>query len=103
MCFSFLRYRRPPEQNRTDNPVPYTTLFRSTVRPRGEAVEILLVAGRGQSGQGPAVEGAGQRDDPPALRMAVGAMVLAAQLDAALDRLDPGIADRKSTRLNSSH
>src|SRR3546814_11361235 len=32
-CFFFLMIRRPPRSTRTDTLFPYTTLFRSAVRP----------------------------------------------------------------------
>src|SRR3546814_5725262 len=35
-CFFFLMIRRPPRSTRTDTLFPYTTLFRSAIRPRRE-------------------------------------------------------------------
>src|SRR3546814_8256065 len=37
MCFFFLMIRRPPRSTRTDTLFPYTTLFRSSERPRQSA------------------------------------------------------------------
>src|SRR3546814_4103940 len=59
LLFFFLMIRRPPRSTRTDTLFPYTTLFRSRVRPR------LLAGGRFQL-LGP------QRDHPrEALRRAL--------------------------------
>src|SRR3546814_5459708 len=37
MCFFFLMLRRPPRSTRTDTLFPYTTLFRSSTRPRARS------------------------------------------------------------------
>src|SRR3546814_15784614 len=96
--FFFLMIRRPPRSTRTDTLFPYTTLFRSTcwrarertARPRrvnrdstGRVVALLVAAGRGaRSGL----------NGPKQYHRIGGRAVLA-----------HAIADRKSTRLNSSH
>src|SRR3546814_16468965 len=97
LIFLFLMIRRPPRSTRTDTLLPYTTLFRScgrarerTARPRrvnrdstGRVVALLVAAGRGaRSGL----------NGPKQYHRIGGRAVLA-----------HAIADRKSTRLNSSH
>src|SRR3546814_11575223 len=79
-CIYFLLIRRPPRSTRTDTLFPYTTLFRSAPIP----------AGRARSAEGFRL-GIGFRRTrrPPPL--------------PAADRPDVPAADRKSTRLNSSH
>src|SRR3546814_13938784 len=93
VCVFFLMIRRPPRSTRTDTLFPYTTLFRS----EGD-VDVVGVALRGR------------RED--------GLRQLVALLQPRRERLTvhgagprvllPGrprqvAADRKSTRLNSSH
>ena len=58
---------------------------------RAEAVEIFLVAGRGQRRQRAAVEGALEGDDAEPLGLAAGGLIFARHLDRALDRLGAGI------------
>src|SRR3546814_4420139 len=105
LIFFFLMIRRPPRSTRTDTLLPYTTLVRSPVReagatalgrdhgrvvvprdlqrqPAGRRGRHAVVEGR-PSGFLPAAGGAGGSRG----RAAVAA----------------GPADRKSTRLNSSH
>src|SRR3546814_13099339 len=100
--------RRPPRSTRTDNPFPYTTLFRSHVPRAGDD------------------EGEGFDDEhkPSVLRVVGGhdALDFDPAIAARMRRLRPGqglrlvdedgqetaarvawIRDRKSTRLNSSH
>src|SRR5438477_6610410 len=75
----FVLTRRPPSSTL----FPYTTLFRSVSPRRGPAE-----AGRRERKQcGSFIEGG-------VLRAAVG---------SGSPRTDPGVRDRKSTRLNSSH
>src|SRR3546814_12114611 len=81
ICFSyafffFLMIRRPPRSTRTDTLFPYTTLFRS--HGLDERPEILV-------GDRPLV------------------LVEAAAVEAIGHGLVLQVADRKSTRLNSSH
>src|SRR3546814_19087683 len=74
LFFFFLMIRRPPRSTRTDTLFPYTTLFRSA-----EQHERVVLRGC----------------EPPALPELRG---------FAVDRIDhQRLADRKSTRLNSSH
>src|SRR3546814_14462461 len=77
VCFFFLMIRRPPRSTRTDTLFPYTTLFRSWRR--------WACSGSGQGGR---QIGHGQDD-------VVGRM--------GAQRVHVVVADRKSTRLNSSH
>src|SRR3546814_16341582 len=71
----FLMIRRPPRSTRTDTRFPYTTLFLS--HPGEEILQPRIVAEH-------------RRDVAQAVRTAVDADI-------------PRPADRKSTRLNSSH
>src|SRR3546814_7793004 len=41
VIFFFLMIRRPPRSTRTDTPFPYTTLFRSIVRPAPSALDAV--------------------------------------------------------------
>src|SRR5690242_21964991 len=76
--FFFLMIRRPPRSTL----FPYTTLFRSTFAPRH-------IGPRG--------------DDVAAMLKEVGASSLDALIDEAIPASIRLKADRKSTRLNSSH
>src|SRR3546814_8645537 len=100
--------RRPPRSTRTDTLFPYTTLFRSQRTERREAVVARCEAVVPEVGKVRRIE------ERLALRIPAhagrDAPVLAeGLLPARLDgmRLDlpvvPVVADRKSTRLNSSH
>src|SRR3546814_15864672 len=97
--------RPPPRSTRTDTLFPYTTLFRSSYRgfvhgspllrrPLHIAVprlrQLLLQDPPGDHG---AQDLGGAAADGEHAHVA----------HHALDRVVPGIADRKSTRLNSSH
>src|SRR3546814_14854096 len=118
--------RRPPRSTRTDTPFPYTTLFRSGLWAGGAwwslavaatAVEagrdesillggrwllVLVVAGYGQILWGslayvvPMLRGGGHE------RLGEGFAVTRSWLGLGAANA-AGIADRKSTRLNSSH
>src|SRR3546814_15502081 len=91
--FFFLMLRRPSRSTRTDTLFPYTTLFRSLVRPgsplRLQPPMAVLPGNGGEAGAGRVRQ----------------------RLEPAVDRLfrvggvPPGHdgQDRKSTRLNSSH
>src|SRR3546814_7769935 len=119
--FFFLMIRRPPRSTRTDTLFPYTTLFRSALpgrvprRKRGagplarrhpqlrlaapRALPLAALACRGGA-RGAEIFGSGagalpRRDDPARARAVRGFGREAALSLAA--------ADRKSTRLNSSH
>src|SRR3546814_20806855 len=79
LMFFFLMIRRPPRSTRTDTLFPYTTLFRSSVRPSfspaGQKYKPNLPHPRAKT------RGSFERSENPA----------------------PSQSDRKSTRLNSSH
>src|SRR3546814_3951550 len=107
--------RRPPRSKRTDTLFPYSTLFRSALVDHPVVVEHLrevLVAAVADQGDDPlrrllltAVaqrggdQGAGRRSGEDAFALK--------QLARRQHRLPVGnlvgLADRKSTRLNSSH
>src|SRR3546814_15358642 len=82
----FVMIRRPPRSTRTDTLFPYTTLFRSGRWSKGEQVTIRrwVVATLGSVGLG----------------AAAGVAPAAAHPHVWIDMHS---ADRKSTRLNSSH
>src|SRR3546814_21128293 len=92
--FFFLMIRRPPRSTRTDTLFPYTTLFRSLrlqvialhARPDAANVETanLRIAQEESVGQANLVD-----------------QFVRSVATVALKAVD--IADRKSTRLNSSH
>src|SRR3546814_19424469 len=92
--FFFLMIRRPPRSTRTDTLFPYTTLFRSAHL----VLEVVL------------------QDEPPVVLHATHELLELeaheAAVDAELDDVELDLlsdsphhlrADRKSTRLNSSH
>src|SRR3546814_12042294 len=81
LCFFFLMIRRPPRSTRTDTLFPYTTLFRSG--DMRNWTPLLLRCGDG----GGLVQVVHGRDPRAAPR----------------PHAAGGAADRKSTRLNSSH
>src|SRR3546814_17410749 len=82
LLFFFLKIRRPPRSTRTDTLFPYTTLVRSNRWPIAEQLDAVADFGVGEYVH-------------PVIRHAK------ATQDA--DRLGREAADRKSTRLNSSH
>src|SRR3546814_7279671 len=99
--------RRPPRSTRTDTLFPYTTLFRSD-RERSRDLEIdaeafvrrrLAEFGMREfvAQRQHAAVGIGDR-----LRPLARAPVEIAEIGGA-ERIDRAVADRKSTRLNSSH
>src|SRR3546814_16353807 len=98
--------RRPPRSTRTDTLLPYATLFRSS---DGDAVEALQEIDMEEGAAELAVGDALEPDVLLALRHLADAVVLDPAQGLAGDlarrvllaRLDE--ADRKSTRLNSSH
>src|SRR2546427_7970800 len=73
--FFFLMIRRPPRSTL----FPYTTLFRSLAA--GEVLDLLLLIGTGE----------------------IEAPDIGPRIDFELAERDGVLADRKSTRLNSSH
>src|SRR3546814_15955750 len=88
--FVFLMNRRPPRSTRTDTLFPYTTLFRSRPREIDDEIGDLL-----------------RRADPPD-RLArderrTRRLVIALSRQPLVERGRLDRADRKSTRLNSSH
>src|SRR3546814_19587388 len=93
--FCFLMIRRPPRSTRTDTLFPYTTLFRSRAgfrEPGMSRKDILLVEDN--------------PDDVELTRIAFAEANVANRLEVVGDgaqALDYLFADRKSTRLNSSH
>src|SRR3546814_13262084 len=101
MCVSyvfFLMSRPPPGSTRTDTLFPYTTLFRS---------EVFLVTDGGLHHHLAASGNFGQvirRNFPVAIanRMAEPSQEKASVVGCLCTPLDL-LADRKSTRLNSSH
>src|SRR3546814_20617792 len=110
--------RRPPISTRTATLFPYPTLFRARAGclddgvVRGERLELVLRGAEGKLGEpgdlggeglGEAVDGVQAGADG---RAALGKLQQA--LGGGLQSFDAvgdlgGIADRKSTRLNSSH
>src|SRR3546814_4976225 len=108
--FFFLMIRRPPRSTRTDTLFPYTTLFRSDAsRPADDAGGRRLLfdmgpgrpggvfAGGWTGGHADAVSGAGAGRSAGLRSRGAGGR------RAAVLRLEGPSADRKSTRLNSSH
>src|SRR3546814_13781029 len=90
--FFFLMIRRPPRSTRTDTLFPYTTLFRShpsRLLSRRGGPDDPGGAGHGGQADGMAPSHGVSADHVDLRRRAAGAVGLG--------------ADRKSTRLNSSH
>src|SRR3546814_21170315 len=87
--FFSLMIRRPPRSTRTDTLLPFTTLFRSCRL----GLELLAVAHRELCGLRRVV-------GVPAPQLRRGRNILGPQVDPGLILAH---ADRKSTRLNSSH
>src|SRR3712207_8855546 len=83
--FFFLMIRRPPRSTL----FPYTTLFRSQCRPGGRSVREYSV---------PATVRVAEEEN-----LATAVFTNAAQHPEAVALRRPGVEDRKSTRLNSSH
>src|SRR3712207_7913448 len=79
VIFFFLMIRRPPRSTL----FPYTTLFRSPGRPRGDRITSPITVVHPRRVQVPVGQGSGRQKAPRLGR--------------------PGALDRKSTRLNSSH
>src|SRR3546814_15230359 len=109
--------RRPPRSTRTDTLFPYTTLFRSEFSEQEQFVNEIVGPATGQefSGAGKeAIENAaiefiatlvekkrnGEVLPPLYDKIAGGAMKVEEKVE---QNVKASIADRKSTRLNSSH
>src|SRR3546814_15268970 len=88
--FFFLMIPRPPRSTRTDTLFPYTTLFRSVVKPHDVGHgQVRLILGMGDQAVG---------FDPGAKEACKQACFGSLEDVGQLFELD-----RKSTRLNSSH
>src|SRR3546814_12194440 len=98
--FFYLMIRRPPTSTRTYTPFPYTTLFRSLARDARQQRD------RPGPGHRPRrhPQNAATRTRIPRTRRAVTATGASHRTVATAPPIEtrPG-ADRKSTRLNSSH
>src|SRR5690606_42082020 len=84
-------------------PFPYTTLFRSDPRPRERARAErsgILDIGLDEQRLTPRVQ---RGSEPRQFARVDGSIAVHADLDALAAAEQRGIADRKSTRLNSSH
>src|SRR3546814_11822778 len=97
--------RLPPRSTRTATPFPYTTLFRSLA---SEATGLLELIARNTDGASKDPEllllaGASHlmQNDLARARDAIGSRILDGDAESELWRA--ALADRKSTRLNSSH
>src|SRR3546814_7268257 len=124
--FFFLMIRRPPRSTRTDTLFPYTTLFRSLITPMypdgsldfdslrklidwhvAEGTDALVVVGT--SGESPTVDVDEHAQiikvsvEHAAGRVPVIAGVGGNSTQEAIELSRHAKADRKSTRLNSSH
>src|SRR3546814_10225002 len=103
--------RRPPRSTRTDTLFPYTTLFRSLVLQRApQPLDKDVVEKAAAPIHRDAHAGLLQALRPGpggelAARVGVEDFWATIALDRLVQRLDaePGVHDRKSTRLNSSH
>src|SRR3546814_13436769 len=99
LCIFFLIIPRPPRATRTDTRFPYTTLFRSDLEHAGVLADPLQVERLQLLGGKPVAVFAVQAEH------ARGAYEQRA--DRGVGRADRAVviaeADRKSTRLNSSH
>src|SRR3546814_14406244 len=90
ICFFFLMIRRTPRSTRTDTLFPYTTLFRSMCK----TVAIY----RSMNGYSEfRIGGTGARAAQPVRGLDL------AQVPFGMRSAGQNFADRKSTRLNSSH
>src|SRR3546814_15391383 len=90
LCFFFLMIRRPPRYTRTDTLFPYTTLFRSI----GGARRTIVL----QENRAVEIDDRAILAEQECRRHRERAAEHIADHDVA-----PQCADRKSTRLNSSH
>src|SRR3546814_13924066 len=96
----FLMIRRTPRSTRTDTLFPYTTLFRSPAFAGTHGIQaISLTFFFCRDGQYIARCEALQRERGGE----GGERCVVVREDVPAQRGDPGLQDRKSTRLNSSH
>src|SRR3546814_3729847 len=105
----FLIVRRPPRSTRTDTLLPYTTLFRAE-RGISDAMGIALLASVGPLQIAGRIGLMLYRGTMPARLLGrsltaalVAAILLLYVAGANIWMIAAGVADRKSTRLNSSH
>src|SRR3546814_18624954 len=94
---------RPPRSTRTDTLFPYTTLFRSHVRTAGAAADG---ATRAALAAEPGRTAAGRPARPDHRRVCPGRNAVRKRNRTRVELAPPesgDLADRKSTRLNSSH
>src|SRR3546814_19098735 len=96
--FFFWMIRRPARSTRTDTPLPYTTLLRSA-RARPVAAGVV----RRQFGRDVDRFRADRDADHPPVTGGNSATSPASPIGASAPTIAPSTADRKSTRLNSSH
>src|SRR3546814_17283691 len=104
--------RRPPRSTRTDTLFPYTTLFRSigTLVERTTRFTMLIHLPREdgygvipRTKNGPALAGHGAITMKNALAASMATLPTQLRRSLTWDRGKELSADRKSTRLNSSH
>src|SRR3546814_14442363 len=111
--------RRPPSSTRADTLFPYATLFRSRAAPGGAGNAVVVGKARIQRGRGqrvmPVIAQPARGRELETAPMRVGGIGVDTAattarghhqlvLGAAVERGQrPGVIDRKSTRLNSSH
>src|SRR3546814_13910154 len=96
--------RRPPRSTRTDTLFPYTTLFRSEeAEERGEVQGVVGAADHERGVLVRALAVAGDVAGGAGVGHAREADHLLGEADRQFLAGFPGNADRKSTRLNSSH
>src|SRR3546814_2303539 len=97
--------RRPPRSTRTDTLFPYTTIFRSRLQIRqmpGLTIGIVALHAISRPGDHAGRRAVG-RARIAALEAVRGGDRNGRPADAGAAALAVGHADRKSTRLNSSH
>src|SRR3546814_943234 len=95
--------RRPPRSTRTDTLLPYTTLFRSLLDP-GRVLRLHQPRGAlGDQRVGADAVDDVERVEHVALRLGHLLPVRVAHQAGHVDVAERHAADRKSTRLNSSH
>src|SRR3546814_15158706 len=101
VSFFFLMIRRPPRSTRTDTLFPYTTLFRSDgIGDLPQSLQARRIGGEGRD-QHPSLR-ALDRAHQPFADVALGTARLGIE-DIGAVAHQRQHADRKSTRLNSSH
>src|SRR3546814_12150648 len=107
--------RRPPRSTRTDTLVPYTTLFRSTCADRvgrradveacrqDDTIHNDMLAVRDDAVLGNALDAAAVGVDQFDIGLVENLQKFVAEQWTFTEKIIPGLQDRKSTRLNSSH